>query len=151
MNFIKPADATEPGKHARSPYWLQGGQQPKITADEIALAIFQPDMLISQQFLASYRRTYPLDPERTLMLAILDDAVTCFQTHLTATCKRKRTLFLDAEEWILATDSSFLYSFENVCETLGFDPAYLREGLMRWKETVLDTPQALPSNRRRAG
>jgi hypothetical protein len=27
-----------------------------------------------------------------------------------------------------------LFSFAHVCETLGFDPAYLRQGIVVWKE-----------------
>lgn len=71
------------------------------------------------------------------MLAVLQDAVVCFQDNVTATCKRKRLMHLDAEEWIVNEDRNYPFSFENVCEALGYDPAYMRQGLMRWKEAVL--------------
>jgi hypothetical protein len=45
----------------------------------------------------------------------------------------------DAEEWILSRDHAYLFSFENVCEALGYDAEYLRQGLLRWKETALGT------------
>ena len=34
-------------------------------------------------------------------------------------------------------NSDWPFSFENICEVLGFDPAYLRQGLLRWKRKKL--------------
>jgi hypothetical protein len=42
-------------------------------------------------------------------------------------------LFKEAEDWVLDTNSDWLFSFSNVCETLGFSPEYLRQGLAQWK------------------
>jgi len=109
---------------------------------EKVLALFQPDILIRDQFVATYMRRFHLEPEKTLMLAVLQDAVICFQDNLAATDKRKRRLFLEAEEWIMEEDTNYLYSFENICDSLGFSPSYLRRGLMSWKETILGTQRA---------
>ena len=98
--------------------------------------IFQPDILIDAQFQSSQRRRFHLDPERVLMLAVLQDAVVCFQEHVGAKCKRKQSMHREAEEWISNTDRSYLFSFENVCEALGFDADYMREGLLRWKRAT---------------
>jgi hypothetical protein len=51
-------------------------------------------------------------------------------------------LHLEAEEWILNRDRSSLFSFEVLCEALGYDPDYMRSGLCRWKEAALDQPGA---------
>ena len=88
--------------------------------------------------LKSLLQFFHLDPERTLLLAVLQDAVVCFQEFLFASSKKKQALFVEAEEWILDEDKSYLYSFENVCEMLGFEPSYLRQGLLRWKDTALE-------------
>jgi hypothetical protein len=50
-----------------------------------------------------------------------------------------RALFLEAEEWILDEDTDWLFSFANLCEMLGFEPSYLRDGLMRWKAEKLES------------
>lgn len=50
---------------------------------------------------------------------------------------KEKNIFRDAEEWIIKEDGDWLFSFENICEVLGFDPVYIREGLMRWKENKL--------------
>ena len=105
--------------------------------EEKALAVFQPDVLVTAQYLATCRRRFDLQPEQVLMLAVLQDAVLCFQDHLTATEPRKQALHRDAEAWILHGDKSYLFSFDNICESIGVDSGYVRRGLMCWKERVL--------------
>lgn len=123
--------------NAHSQRWVRGISESQTAFEEKVLAVFQPDILISTQYLATYRRKFHLNPEQVLMLAVLEDAIICFQDHVTATCKRKRLLHLEAEQWFLDEDRSYLFSFENVCDSLGFEPSYLRQGLARWKEAAL--------------
>jgi hypothetical protein len=134
--IAKKSGEPEYSKNGRTPFWIRGAGQAPVAFDEKALSIFQPDTLIPAQYLATFQRRFHLDPERSLMFAVLEDAIVCFQDNFAATCKRKRSLFRDAEDWIFASDSLYLFSFENICETLGFDPAYIRRGLMRWKEVM---------------
>jgi hypothetical protein len=72
-----------------------------------------------------------------LMLAVLEDAIVCFQENVVAIAPKRKALFREAEEWILNEEDSYLYSFENICDDLGFEPFYLRRGLMQWKEAAL--------------
>jgi hypothetical protein len=122
----------------RSPFWAKSPGHSNAASEEKAFAVFQSDILIPEQFLATYQRTFRLDPEKVLMLAVLQDAVTCFQENIAATCKRKRALYQEAEEWFDAEDKSYLFSFENICEALGFDVSYLRQGLLRWKQKTAE-------------
>jgi len=133
----KTVNGRQNHQRGRSPFWLNGVGQPRAPMEERALAVFQPDILVENQYQSTYRRRFHLEPERVLMLAVLQDAVVCFQDNVTATCKRKRLMHSDAEEWIVNEDRNYPFSFENVCEALGYDPAYMRQGLMRWKEAVL--------------
>ena len=32
----------------------------------------------------------------------------------------------------MEADGDWVFSFENICEALGFNPAYVRKGLLRW-------------------
>ena len=123
--------------NSESQRWVRGVSQPQTALDDKVLAAFQPDILISAQYLATYRRKFHLNPEQLLMLAVLEDAIICFQDHVAATCKRKRLLHLEAEQWILDEDKAYLFSFENICDSLGLEPTYLRQGLVRWKEAAL--------------
>jgi hypothetical protein len=135
-NVVETKKADNKG---RSPYWVKGINPAQGAHEEKALSIFQPDILISAQYLATYERKFHLDPERTLLLAVLQDAIVCFQEFLFSASKKKQCLFLEAEEWILEEDKSYLYSFDNVCDLLGFDAGYMRQGLLRWKETATET------------
>jgi hypothetical protein len=122
----------------RRKLWVKGVSQSNSPWEEKALAIFQPDILVTVQYLSTYQRRFHLQPEQLLMLAVLEDAVVCFQDNLTAVTPRKQSLFRDAEEWIFDDGGkSYLFSFENICEGLALDPNYVRRGLIRWKEMVL--------------
>jgi len=74
------------------------------------------------------------EKEEMLMLAVLSDAIENFQKHVLAEGERGQKLFKEAEEWFLDKDSDWLFSFENICETLQLHPAYIRQGLLSWKE-----------------
>src|SRR5262245_45343577 len=85
----------------RSKLWVKGVNQSNSPWEEKALAVFQPDILVTVQYLSTYRRRFHLQPEQLLMLAVLEDAIICFQDNLTATTPRKHSLFREAEEWIV--------------------------------------------------
>jgi hypothetical protein len=70
--------------------------------------------------------------EKELMLAILEDAINSFQSYIVAGNEKERKQFQEVQEWILGKNQDWLFSFDNVCETLGLDPSYLRRGLMAW-------------------
>jgi len=97
-------------------------------------SLFQPDTLLPSQFFDRVRRRSEHDPERRLMIAVLEDAVDVYRKQVGATDQRGQQLFREAEEWIDDTDRSWLFSFENVCDVLDLDADYLRRGLRAWKE-----------------
>jgi hypothetical protein len=66
--------------------------------------------------------------------AVLVNAVECFQTYVLARNYWDKKLFREAEDWIFKKNSHWLFSFENICETLELDLYYLRRGLLHWKE-----------------
>lgn len=105
-----------------------------LSMEERVSSLFQPDTLLPDQYLDTYRRKLPLEPEKKLMLAILEDAIACFQKYVSARDGKGKVLFQDAEDWIKEENGDGLFSFAHVCETLGFDPAYLRQGLKAWKQ-----------------
>ena len=72
--------------------------------------------------------------EERLMLAVLENAVEYFQKYVLARNPGGKQRFQEAEEWFLEKDGEALYSFENICETLGLHPDPIRKGLLAWKE-----------------
>ena len=102
--------------------------------DDRIASLFQPDTLLSNQYFDNMHRRTVLDPEKKLILAILEDAVDCFKENLFAEGGRRKMLFDDAEQWIRADADDWVFSFAHVCESLGLSPAYVRQGLLRWQE-----------------
>ena len=80
--------------------------------------------------------------EERLMLAVLQDAVECFQEYVLAQYVWEKKLFQEAEDWILEKNSDWFFSFENICETLELNPDYIRRGLLIWKEAKRKTHSA---------
>ena len=108
--------------------------QTGLTADEKLASLFQPDTLLSAQYFDNLRRKTLFEPEKRLMLALLEDAIGCFQDNLSAHAVGNKKLFDEAEQWIVEKGGDWIFSFDHVCETLGFTPEYVRQGLLRWKE-----------------
>jgi hypothetical protein len=107
----------------------------ELWPEEFPSALFQPDPTLTTLYLEQVKTAH-LEPEKRLMLAVLKDAVGCFQQYLSARRGWRRDAFIDAETWI-EEESDWPFSFANICETLGMDPRHIREGLRRWKKAQL--------------
>ena len=83
-------------------------------------------------FLLDQPRRTQLQPEKRLMLAVLEGAVSDFQKYATALDGRGRRLFAEADAWFRSTATREPLDFENVCQALDLDPSFIREGLERW-------------------
>lgn len=101
--------------------------------DERIGTLFQPDTLLSEDYAANFRRKIPLEPERTLVLAVLEDGIRCFQENLFAVNGKRRTLFDEAKEWLFSDDSNWFCSFVSICTLLNLEPNYVRRGLREWE------------------
>jgi hypothetical protein len=112
--------------------------QNAFNVEDRVASLFQPDTLLPEQFLENYRRKTFMEPETRLMLAVLEDAVACYQKYVQAKDERGMELFRDAEAWIMQEDHAWLFSFDNICESFGINPEYMREGLVRWKRAAME-------------
>ena len=79
------------------------------------------------------------EPEKALLFAVLEDAIGCYQKYCSAHDRAGRERFRNAEHWIMEETDDRLFSFINVCELLGLNPRYLRQGLQQWKQKGLQT------------
>ncbi len=95
--------------------------------------LFEPDALLPAQFYAAFRGGSSVRGEKRLMLAVLQDALDCYQKYAFAKDGPGRQLFSDADSWICCDDRDWYFSFENICETLEINPEYLRRGVQRWR------------------
>lgn len=104
------------------------------TSDEFTAALFHADILAPAEYFEICRRKTEVEPETRLMLAVLVDAIAVYQDYISQRRRVKKSRFQEAEEWITAENRDWPFSFENICEALGFNPQYIRFGLQRWKE-----------------
>src|SRR4029450_8527989 len=76
----------------------------------------------SAHFLAPPAEPTPPTPEKGLAIGVLKQAAYDLRRYRTATKAAYRELYLDAHSWVTAYDSSWPYSFMNVCKLLDLCP-----------------------------
>ena len=98
-----------------------------------SFGLFEPDALLPAQFYAAFRGGSGVRGEKRLMLAVLEDALDCFQKYAVTHDGHGQALFEEANTWIASSDRGWFFSYENICETLEINPEYLRRGLDSWR------------------
>jgi hypothetical protein len=96
-------------------------------------SVFVPDLLTPTQYFDSKRRDSGDDPLKRLMMAVLQDAIRCYQDGEKSRSALKRKKFVEVKDWIFDECSQGPFSFAVVCEVLDLVPEYLRLGLARWQ------------------
>jgi hypothetical protein len=95
-----------------------------ITTDDTSA-----DTSTVQQYFDMFRRGEHLEPEKSLLAAILEDAVQEYRKYSRAHDANGKKRFREVEEWIMRGGNDWIFSFDNVCDLLGLDPEYVRRGL----------------------
>lgn len=71
------------------------------------------------------------------MIAILEDAIDCFEKYYGARGTNGHRIFREVEEWLM-TEPCRPFSFEHICSVLKLDPCAVRRTLLR-KQAEHDT------------
>ncbi len=108
-----------------------------LSMEERVTSLFQPDTLLPDQYLDTFRRKLHLEPEKKLMLAILEDAIACYQKYIFARDSKGQALFHEAKEWVAEEGGGSVFAFDSVCESLGLNPEYVRRGMADWTKAAL--------------
>jgi hypothetical protein len=102
------------------------------------VSLSESDVLSVYRFFDSWRGAAGyLQPEKTLMFAVLLDAVECFQKYPFARRNKITSHIDDTADWIFQNDHEWPFSFINICEAVGIDPQYLRKRLSRWQQRAI--------------
>lgn len=96
---------------------------------ERPLTMIGNDTGAQQRYFATFQRSEYLEPEKALLLAILEDAIHCYRKFASARNRAGREQFRAAEEWLMGGGDGSVFAFNNVCDFLGLDPDYVRRGL----------------------
>jgi hypothetical protein len=84
----------------------------------------------SAHFSAPPAEPTPPTAEKGLAIGVLKQAAYDLRRYRTATKASDRELYLDAHSWVTAYDSSWPYSFTNVCKLLDLCPEMVRTDLL---------------------
>ena len=95
-------------------------------------SLIEPDILLPSQYNDKSMGGL-LGGERKLMAALLSDGIEAYVLQKTSG-RKKYMKDIDAECWIEDEDPSYVFSFDSVCECLGINAEYLRQGLHRYIE-----------------
>jgi hypothetical protein len=76
----------------------------------------------------------PMEPERRLMAAVLEDAIHCYRRESGRERRERSRLFREAAEWFASDDATWPFSCVNVCAALDIDLGCLRATLAREAE-----------------
>jgi hypothetical protein len=121
------------------------GMTQTILAEESSQSLVEADLIVPSQFFDRVTADRSSQPEKRLMLAVMEDAISTFQKSIYGSTRRQRRLLKETEEWIGSADTSWPFSFENICDALDIEAEYLRNGLTQWKGALLaQRQQATP-------
>ena len=111
----------------------ENGGRRTVGLDDRIGSLFLPDTLLGEDYAANFRRKIPLEAERTLLLAVLEDGVRCYQENIFAASGKRHMLFDEAREWLFSDDADWFCSFVSICTLLNLEPNYIRRGLRQWE------------------
>ena len=100
---------------------------------EKILFLLGSDAAVQEQYCDTLRRSEYLEPEKALLLAVLQDAIASYQKYCSARDRVGKDRFSEAEQWIMREGDDWIFTFDNVCELLGLDPQYVRRGVYEWR------------------
>jgi hypothetical protein len=110
-----------------------GAQKPLSRMSREQLAAFlnaESGNAQSGHFVTPPAEATPPTPEKGLAVGVLKQAAYDLRRYRTATKAADREVYLDAHSWITAYDSSWPYSFMNVCKLLDLCPEVVRAELL---------------------
>ena len=115
----------------------------QLLESELAPESFLPAQLYDRPFGGAR-----IQPEKRLQVAVLADAVLTFHRYARDERRRTRRLFAEVNAWFASDDPNGPFTFITICDSLKFDPGYIRRGLRQWRAHLEATAQQERSLRR---
>jgi hypothetical protein len=115
---------------------------------QVPEAELAPDSILPEQLGDRPFGGARIQPEKRLQVAVLADAVLTFQRWAGVEHPRARRLFAEVDVWFASDDADGPFTFVTICDSLSFDPAYVRSGLRQWRTYVKATAKRKWSVRR---
>lgn len=94
--------------------------------------------LLPSQYQAPNRRSWLGEAERALLSAVLQDAIRCYlKCTRDRRTRRAHALYSEVDAWIFSPSRQGLFAFVNLCEALGLNPSFVRQGLKECRRPYL--------------
>lgn len=97
--------------------------------------------VLPEQFFNPQHSFFTGRPVATLLRAVLEDALACFQKQFMNKRLRVQREAREAEAWFLSEEAHGPFSFVTICAALGLEPDAIRRQLKRWSHSHLAMPQ----------
>jgi hypothetical protein len=134
MNLVLDKSITETpeftGQFMVSPNSFGNGNLSRMSREQLAAFLNAESNAQSGHFVTPPDEQTPPTPEKGLAVGVLKQAAYDLRRYRTATKAADRELYLDAHSWVTAYDSSWPYSFMNVCKLLELSPEMVRADLL---------------------
>jgi len=135
MNLVLDKRITETpeftGQFMVSPNSFGSGNLSRMSREQLAAFLkAESGNAHSAHFVTPPAEATPPTPEKGLAIGVLKQAASDLRRYRTATKAADRELYLDAHSWVTAYDSSWPYSFMNVCKLLDLCPEIVRADLL---------------------
>jgi len=134
MNLVLDKRITETpeftGQFMVSPNSFGSGNLSRMSREQLAAFLNAESNAQSAHFATPADEQTPPTPEKGLAVGVLKQAAYDLRRYRTATKAADRELYLDAHSWVTAYDSSWPYSFMNVCKLLDLCPELVRADLL---------------------
>ena len=95
------------------------------------LGDLEPEAVLPPQFFG--RPPLAFQPEKRLMLAVLEHALATLGRFPHAPGGHGRHLVREVERWVASTDTRWPFAFQNICDALGVDARHIRAGIVQWR------------------
>lgn len=118
------------GQFMVSPNSFRNENLSRMSREQLAAFLNAESNAQSGHFVTPSGEQTPPRPEKGLAVGVLKQAAYDLRRYRTATKAADRELYLDAHSWVTAYDSTWPYSFMNVCRLLELCPEMVRTDLL---------------------
>lgn len=91
------------------------------------------DVVLPSQFFSSLGDPRS-EPERRLMVAVLEEAISALLAGVSSTDEERRAVAREAECWFASDSRGWPFAFCTLCDVLGLDAASVRDVVGAWRE-----------------
>ena len=100
-----------------------------------------PEMLLPTQFFSDRLLVGRASGELALQWAVFSDGLSRYWKLASDSILHTSEEFLEEENWLLADDADWPFSFTSLCETFGLKTSSVRSSLLAWKQAHM--PEAV--------